>query len=609
MLDIVQKNNEDMTSSFELEAHDKSRVASMPLAKAVRDIATMVGNNASCGDIALAAAQCTANMLPGCNALVIGVDQPAARWSVIAASNATFANRDESAPLLPRSLLSNALLSPQRVHRSNNAEADQMFPTRSLLSTDDDSIILSKVITRDRSDPMILSVIVSPDFGVQAESVLLTLSELLHALCSGHDATMLNEQNQAAIGIAKREWERTVDTLNDLVCLIDGDGKIVRANRTAERWQLGSVREIRGMHIHDLLHPHCKIANCALAAAVSPIFAERHNDETGNLVISDERLNRILNIRRQHLLRLSDSGRQANEALVVVVMTDVTDLHQTRDKLKRLNDGLEKRVEKRTEELQVANSSLELEVHRRRAAEDALEASCVELESLSHQLINAQEDERSRVSRELHDSIGQSLGAIKYMLERVSSADGRLTAAESAAGLASAIDAVTETIGETRAISMRLRPPILDDMGAVAAMRWIVRRFSETYDEINFQLEIAVSNDDVAPKLTTTLYRIIQESLNNVVKHAHATSALVSLRQVDNTLTLEVVDDGVGFDADGRTTGQYRKIGNFGRLGMRERASNSNGQLFIESSIGNGTKVTVEWELDPTGASMGIRNE
>jgi signal transduction histidine kinase len=569
----------------------------------------MVGNNASCGDIALAAAQCTANMIPGCNALVINVDQDAAQWAVIASSNAPFANRGESVPLLADSIVSNALLSPQRTHRGDVVEADRMFPTRHLFSMDDDNIILGKAISRNRADPMILTVITSDEFGDLAEAVLMTLSELLNALCTGQDATKLNEQNQVSIGIAKREWERTVDTLNDLVCLIDRDGKIVRANRTAERWRLGSVTEIRGLHIHELLHPLCKIADCALANAVSPVFVNRSSDEATDIIVSDERLDRILSIRRKNLLRMSDYGGRANEALIVVAITDVTDLHRTRDKLKSLNESLEKRVEDRTEELQSVNKDLNLEVERRRAAEDALEQSRVELETLSHQLINAQEDERARVSRELHDSIGQSLGAIKYMLERVSSADGRLTADEAAAGLASAIDAVTDTIGETRAISMRLRPPILDDMGAVAAMRYIVGRFSETYPDTDFHLEIAVTNDDVSPDLTTTLYRIIQEALNNVVKHAQAKSALVSLRQDAKTLTLEIVDDGVGFDSSGRNTGHYRRIGNFGRLGMRERALNSNGQLFIESSIGKGTKVTVEWDADATNGDKENEDE
>jgi signal transduction histidine kinase len=202
------------------------------------------------------------------------------------------------------------------------------------------------------------------------------------------------------------------------------------------------------------------------------------------------------------------------------------------------------------------------------------------------------------LSRELHDSIGQSLGAIKYTLERIASAGDRLTAKESDAILATAIQGVTDAIKDTRSLALRLRPPILDDMGAVAALRYLVKQFSDTYSNVAFHVEFSVEPDAIPQVLTTPLYRIVQESLNNVVKHAQATSALVSLQRQSKFLVLEIVDDGVGFDATGKDTGQYRRLGNFGRLGMRERAIYSNGVLTIESSMGNGTKVQVEWELE-----------
>jgi signal transduction histidine kinase len=89
----------------------------------------------------------------------------------------------------------------------------------------------------------------------------------------------------------------------------------------------------------------------------------------------------------------------------------------------------------------------------------------------------------------------------------------------------------------------------------------------------------------------------VQESLNNIAKHASATSALISLRKDAHVLILEIQDDGIGFDSDSTDTGQFRKLGNFGRLGMRERALNSDGVLDITSSPGHGTRVLVEWTL------------
>ncbi len=144
---------------------------------------------------------------------------------------------------------------------------------------------------------------------------------------------------------------------------------------------------------------------------------------------------------------------------------------------------------------------------------------------------------------------------------------------------------------------MRLRPPILDDMGAAAAVQWLIRSFSTTYPDVEFHLEAAVTNEEIAGPLATHIYRIAQESLNNAVKHAEPSSVLVSMKQETTRLALEITDDGIGFETCASDTGQFRQLGHFGHLGMRERAANSNGVLTIQSAPGEGTRVRVEWIL------------
>ncbi len=597
MLDIVNKNNNESMSSRAAIGVDGSVELSLPLAKAVRDITKMMVNHASCDDIALATVQCTANMLPGCNAVFIAVSNDLAEATVLATANAPFAVQGDAVAISADSILTRALLKPQRSHRGTADDVDQLFPNRKIYPVEEDDVIMCKAILRDRAEPLVLSIITQAINVTVADSILTTLGDLLLALCTGYDATLSNEQSQVAIFRAKREWEQTVDTLNDLVCLTREDGRILRANRTTERWHLSSVKAVRGIHIHDLLHPGCKHSNCALADAVSPTADNGERRFTHATIVSDERLNRVLSVRSKFIPRNTDGESAANDASVVIVLSDVTALHRARDELKSLNEELEGRVRDRTLALEMVNQDLTLEIERRCRAESELQASRDELELLSQQLINAQEDERTRLSRELHDSIGQSLGAVKYTLERISSAGGKLSAEESGVILGNAIHGVTEAIKDTRSIAMRLRPPILDDMGAVAAVRWLVTRFSETYPNLEFHLELTVAVDEIPQPLATPLYRIVQEALNNVVKHASATSALVSLQRDDQHLVLEVVDDGIGFDAEIEDTGAFRKLGNFGRLGMRERALNSNGILTITSSPGDGTRVQVEWEI------------
>jgi two-component system NarL family sensor kinase len=151
-------------------------------------------------------------------------------------------------------------------------------------------------------------------------------------------------------------------------------------------------------------------------------------------------------------------------------------------------------------------------------------------------------------------------------------------------------------------MAMSLRPPVLDDIGTAAAIGWLCQHFADTFADIAFHIEIDVPNSDIPDDLSTPIYRIVQEALNNVVKHAAAETVLVALRLDESMLRLEVLDDGIGFENSTADTGSFQRLGKIGRLGMRERALNSNGHLTIESWPGEGTKVTGEWSLaDATG--------
>jgi signal transduction histidine kinase len=308
-------------------------------------------------------------------------------------------------------------------------------------------------------------------------------------------------------------------------------------------------------------------------------------------------LERALKVQIQRVPQLP-GGDSRHSAMAVVVIANVTALHNARKDLKNLNENLERQVRERTTALLRAVARLKRENEQRKAAELDLQESRDELAQLSQQLMHAQETERSRLSRELHDSVGQSLGAIKYTLERLAAAHSHGTDDDADRILSRAITGVAEAIRDMRSIAMRLRPPILDDMGAAAAVQWLVRGFSQTYPDIQFHLETSVSNEDIPLQLSTHIYRIAQEALNNAVKHAQPESVLVSICQKSTQLALEIIDDGVGFQMNASDTGQFRRLGHFGHLGMRERVSNSNGIISIRSAPGQGTKVKVEWDLN-----------
>jgi signal transduction histidine kinase len=195
--------------------------------------------------------------------------------------------------------------------------------------------------------------------------------------------------------------------------------------------------------------------------------------------------------------------------------------------------------------------------------------------------IEAQERERARLSRELHDQIGQSLSALalrlRLLLQRhaIPDDDPQVTA------LSEILDDVLE---QTRSMSLQLRPPQLDDFGLPSALRSLLQRlFANT--GIHYDIEIEGSRDMPANRVSVAAYRIIQECLTNVLRHAQANAIRVELHADASGLALVVVDDGQGFDLE-RVDSER-----LGLRGMRERAEALSGQLRLQSRAGLGTRV------------------
>jgi signal transduction histidine kinase len=222
-------------------------------------------------------------------------------------------------------------------------------------------------------------------------------------------------------------------------------------------------------------------------------------------------------------------------------------------------------------------------VHRARIA---LERSHAELRALSAAMETVQEQERKRIARELHDDLGQQLTALKMdaFFIRSQLSETQPDVARTAQRLE---DRVGQTVQSVRRISADLRPMMLDDLGLVAALEALVARVAE-HSGLTCRL-VAADDLQVDAALATPLYRIAQESLNNVVKHAQATGATVSLAQDgDSGLVLKVEDDGKGM-----TEADQRKLKSFGLLGMRERVHAIGGVLDIVSRPMGGTVIEV----------------
>jgi signal transduction histidine kinase len=269
---------------------------------------------------------------------------------------------------------------------------------------------------------------------------------------------------------------------------------------------------------------------------------------------------------------------------------------QSENEVRKAHDELELRVEERTAELASANQKLQLEIAERERAEGELRSSEKELRFLSSQLLTAQEDERRRISRELHDTIGQSLSAVKFTVENVLQEVGEEGSGKGLQSLQSAIRMVQGAVEEVRRIQRNLRPPTLDDLGLLATISWFCREFEGVYSDIRIEREIDLEETDVPDSLKIVIFRVLQEALNNVAKHSRTHSVQLALRKTDGRVEMEVRDNGVGFDAEEAFSRKGTERG-LGLFSMKERTELSDGHFSVEAAKGTGTTIRASWPV------------
>lgn len=295
-------------------------------------------------------------------------------------------------------------------------------------------------------------------------------------------------------------------------------------------------------------------------------FAWRRDDDSKILVRAEARTIR---------------GADGNILYYEGTIQDITERKQSEELLRQAKADLELRVAERTSELRTAN---------------------LELRRLTQKVVLAQEEERERLSRELHDEIGQALTAVTFNLQAF---QHLIVDPIVASRLQDSLNIVESTLQQVRDLSLNLHPAILGDLGLVAALQWYLDRQAERAG-VTINLVADPPKMNLPSDLTTTCFRIVQEALTNTLRHAKAKKVQVELRQHDAELELVIRDDGAGFNVVAARQRAARGK-SLGLLGMQERVALLKGRVKIKSARGAGTEIRARFPLIPTDRAKPAR--
>jgi PAS domain S-box-containing protein len=371
--------------------------------------------------------------------------------------------------------------------------------------------------------------------------------------CTHYRIAMLDVTDVRRANLALR---RTADEMRDLYqnapCgyhSLDADGLIVQINATELHW-LGYQRNeiLRKARLVELLPPRCR----AEFEAASALLRTRGR-------VRDLRLD----------FRRKDGS-------VFPVLLSATALTDSRGQY-------------------LGSRASVFDITRRKLAEEEASRYAERLKGMSRRAAEVQENERRGLAQELHDRVGQNLTALNINLNILKSALAATAPPVVAARLDDSLKLVEKTVESMRDVMTELRPAVLDDYGLAAMLRGYADEFSRRTG-----LSVGVIGSDPSPRLSPaverTLFRIVQEALNNVVKHASARQATLALAPRPGAFELCVEDDGCGFDA---ATEQQNNHRGWGLMIMRERAESAGASLDVDSAAGKGTRVVIRTARQP----------
>ena len=380
-------------------------------------------------------------------------------------------------------------------------------------------------------------------------------------------------QSEEALRASEQRFRVAVDAMDSLVWTNNARGEMEGKQPGWESFTGQTFEEYQGYGWTAAVHPDDVAAtidawNTAVSSNATFVFEHRLRNRSGEW--------RVCSIRAVPVLTRDGEVREW-----VGAHTDITERKKIEEELRISREELEQRVKERTAELELANIKFQAENQERIRVEE-------HRVTILRRLVTAQEDERRRIGRDLHDQIGQQITALRFKLEELSR-DGDINDSlkekiEQAQEYAEQMDA------DASFLTYELRPLGLEELGLRSSVRDFVTNWSG-YHGIPAQFHAPQTPLwPLTPEMSIHIYRIVQEALNNILKHARAKGVSVLLELQEDTLTLSVKDDGIGFDPDSPKK-RATVSGGLGLVGMRERCDLLGGTMSIESGPDIGTSI------------------
>ena len=349
-------------------------------------------------------------------------------------------------------------------------------------------------------------------------------------------------------GASQALYQLIIDGVADSIMVIDTDYQVILMNRAAHKFAGDEISHSQPLFCYQLSH-HLSVP-CDGMTHPCPLEQVRELGHSVTVIHEHCQANgkkRIIEVNASPL-----SGADGAFMGIIESMRDVTERHRTEVALRQYMDRLR---------------------------------------SLTSQLAEVSEAERKRLSQELHDQVGQNLTALGINLNiiRAEASDG--ASASLLSRLDDSLSLVEQTTQRIRDVMADLRPPLLDDYGLVAALKWYGRRFSQRTN-IVMRVKGEEPSPRLSPRLENVYFRIAQEAFTNVTKHAQATMIIATVEELNGSVNMIIADDGIGFNPAHVANGEGNR--GWGLITMMERAEAEGGRCHIESGSGSGTRVIVE---------------